>query len=252
MANKTGIVSISFRPYAKEDILKAAKDAKLDAVEWGGDIHVPHGDEKEAKNAKDLSEQYGIEISEYGSYYVIGKSEPELFEKVLASAKILGTEIIRVWPGQGNPTDSFTNEMYERFVADAKRICKMAKDFTIALECHPGALTDEYHTALQFISDVGCDNLKMFWQPSQHKPLSYNLDAIRALLPYIVSVHVFSWVRDARLPLEKGEAEWKQYIELLSCKDLTYMLEFMHDNKIETLKETARTLRSWLGIKEEK
>ncbi len=248
MANKTGIVSISFRKYSKEEILAAAKDAGLDAVEWGGDVHVPHGDEEEAKKAKALSERFGIEMPEYGSYYIIGKSEPELFEKVLASAKILGTKIIRVWPGQGMPSDSISNEKYNELVNDAKRICAMAKDFTVALECHPASITDEYHHALQFISDVGCDNLKMFWQPNQHRPLSYNIDSIKALMPYIVSVHVFSWVREARLPLAAGEAAWKKYIKLLSEKELYYMLEFMHDDKIETLKETASTLNSWLNL----
>ncbi len=247
MANKTGIVSISFRTYSKEEILSAAKDAGLDSVEWGGDVHVPHGDINEAKAAKELSKNYGISMPEYGSYYIIGKSEPELFEKVLDSAKILGTKIIRVWPGQGMPSDSLSCEQYEALVADAKRICNMANDFTVALECHPGSMTDEYHHALQFISDVGCENLKMFWQPNQHRPLNYNLDSIKALMPYIVSVHVFSWKRNEHLPLSAGANEWEKYIELLSEKDLNYMLEFMHDGKIETLKETAEVLHSWLA-----
>lgn len=248
--NKTGIVSISFRKYSKEEIATAAKNAGLDAIEWGGDVHVPHGNKEEAENAVKITHRYGLEVAEYGSYYVIGQSEPELFSAVLSSSEILGTKIIRVWPGMNKSSDSFTNEEYDAFVADAKRICALAKkkDVTVALECHPNSLTDEYHTALAFLSDVGCDNLKMMWQPNQHRSLSYNLDAINTLLPYIVGVHVFSWKRKARLPLISGEKEWREYINLLSVKDLNYMLEFMHDDKIETLEETAKTLKSWLKL----
>ena len=38
----------------------------------------------------------------------------------------------------------------------------------------------------------------------------------------------------------------RRYIELLSANDINYMLEFMHDDRIETLTETASTLKSWL------
>ena len=246
MQNISGLVSISFRKHSPEQILAAVKSAELDAVEWGGDVHAPHGDLTEAKKIKELSDAYGIKIAEYGSYYAIGKSEPELFDKVLASAKALGASVIRVWAGQGKPSDTYSREEYEAAVADAKRICDMAKNITVALECHPNTLTDEYHTAKQFLSDVAKENLKMFWQPNQHRPLEYNLDAIRALLPYIVSVHVFSWRRKEKFPLDVLESDWKQYINLLSSKNINYMLEFMHDDNIETLRETAKTLNSWL------
>ena len=247
MANKTGIVSISFRDRSPEQILTAASEAGLDAVEWGGDVHVPHGDLEAARLVRELSAAFDTEIAEYGSYYAIGKSDPSLFEDILNTARDLGTNVIRVWAHQGKPSDSFDEEEYQACVADAKRICAMAGDITVALECHPNTLTDEYHTELKFVRDVGCDNLKTFWQPNQHRPVDYNLDSIRALLPYIVSVHVYSWKRKERLPLAALESDWLQYIELLSAKDLNYMLEFMHDGNIETLKETAATLKKWLN-----
>lgn len=247
--NKTGIVSISFRKYSKEEIASAAKAAGLDSVEWGGDVHVPHGNLEEAENAVKITHGNGLEIAEYGSYYIIGQSEPELFSSVLSSAEALGTNTIRVWPGMNKSSDSFTNDEYAFYVSDAKRICALAKEkcVTVALECHPNSLTDEYHTALKFISDVGADNLKMMWQPNQYRPLEYNLDSIKALLPYVVGVHVFSWERKTRLPLAAGEISWKEYIKLLSAKHLNYMLEFMHDDKIETLSETAKVLKEWLN-----
>ena len=246
--NKTGIVSISFRKYSKEEIARATKDAGLDSIEWGGDVHVPHGDIDEAKKTVEITHGAGLEIAEYGSYYIIGQSEESLFEAVLDSADALGTKMIRVWPGMNKSSDTFTAEEYEKYVADAKRISALANErgVTVALECHPASLTDEYHTSLKFLNDVGAENLKMMWQPNQHRPLDYNLDSINALMPHIVAVHVFSWERKTRLPLSEGEKSWREYIKLLSKKELNYMLEFMHDDNIETLKETAKTLKEWL------
>ena len=210
--NKTGIVSISFRKYSKEEIAVAAKASELDCIEWGGDVHTPHGNIEEAKNTVKITHGCGLEVAEYGSYYVIGQSDEALFTDVLASAEALGTKMIRVWPGMNKSSDTFTTEEYEGYVADAKRISALAeeKGVTVALECHPNSLTDEYHNALRFLSDVGADNLKMMWQPNQHRPLDYNLDSIKALLPYIVAVHVFSWERKTRLPLDAKASDWKK------------------------------------------
>ncbi|MBQ8381028.1 MAG: sugar phosphate isomerase/epimerase [Clostridia bacterium] len=246
MSSISGLVSISFRKHSPEEIISRVKAAGLEAIEWGGDVHSPHGDLETAKSIRSMTEKAGLLMPEYGSYYIIGKSEPELFSAVLDSANALGTKIIRVWPGMGMPSDTISNEQYEAMVADAKRICLLAKDFTVALECHPASLTDEYHNALAFIRDVGMDNLKMMWQPNQYRPLEYNLDSIKALLPYVVSVHVFHWSRKTRLPLSEGRAEWEKYISLLSAKDLNYMLEFMPDDNIDTLAREAETLKSFL------
>ena len=41
---KTGLCSVSFRKLTVEEIIAAVKDAGLDGIECGGDVHVPHGD----------------------------------------------------------------------------------------------------------------------------------------------------------------------------------------------------------------
>ena len=119
---------------------------------------------------------------------------------------------------------------------------------TVALECHPDSLTEDYSSALKFINDVSRENLKMFWQPNQHRDLEYNLDAIKALLPYTVSVHTFFWDEANRYPLSDGVDVWSRYIELLGQKELSYMLEFMPDGRIETLGGEADTLKKLLKL----
>lgn len=254
MKNQAGLVSVSFRKNTVEEVVKAAAAAGLTAIEWGGDIHVPHGDLAAAKKAAVLCEEAGIAIPEYGSYYIIGKSEPGDFEKVVATARALGTDMIRVWPGMMLKTAELTQEGYAAMVADAQRICDAAPEFRIALECHPMSLTEDYRMALKFLEDVGRENLKMFWQPCQYHDLAYNLEAIQALLPYIQSVHVFNWTANKdnpmpnRFPLAQGEESWRAYLELLGAKELSYMLEFMPDDSIDTLPREAAVLQGWLGL----
>lgn len=241
----TGLVSISFRGNTAEELIQAAKETGITAVEWGSDVHVPAGDTDRAAQVKALCEEAGIAIPEYGSYYYLGEA-PETFDDVLACAKALGTARIRIWGGKKS-SDTLRTAEYAALVEDARRICDMAPDMTLCLECHKGSVTDEYHTALRFLRDVGRKNLKMFWQPNQFRDLSYNLDALKALLPHVESVHVFSWNREQKFPLAAMEEDWKQYLTLLKTAGVeNYMLEFMHDNALESLAETANTLKNWL------
>ena len=106
MAGKLGLVSISFRKHSPDFLAGKVKEAGLDGIEWGGDVHVPHGDLEAAKNVKAITDSMGLSVIEYGSYYIIGKSEPELFLAAAESAKALGTDIIRVWPGMNTPSEA--------------------------------------------------------------------------------------------------------------------------------------------------
>ena len=244
MPNKKGLVSISFRSKSVEEIARAARVAGLEAIEWGGDVHAPHGDLDAARNAAEISKKYGLECVHYGSYYKIGYSDPELFSSVLESARVLGAPIIRVWAGLGIDPDTLPKEDYWRIVADARRICDMAGDIIIATECHNDTLTEHYRYALKFFGDVGRDNLKTLWQPNQHHGFEYDIEAVEALLPYVVGVHVFNWEGDKpdKYPLKENAEKWKAYMEILGQKQLNYMLEFMPDDNIESLSCEAEAL----------
>ncbi len=242
---RTGLVSVSFRSNTPEEIISAVKGARLDAIEWGGDVHVPHGDTVTAHKTGKLCEENGISVPEYGSYYRIASPDSPPFEDVAATARALGAGIVRVWAGSKS-SDRFTGAEYSAAVNDARRICALAGDITVCLECHHGTLTDEYHTALGFIYDAGMPNLKMFWQPNQYRSFGYNVDSLIAMRDLVTSVHVFAWRRDARFPLAELADEWREYAGILSGKDVSYMLEFMPDNDIRTLPREAETLKELL------
>lgn len=240
--NKSGLVSISFRQYSPGQILDASAKAGLELIEWGGDVHAPHGNVAIAKEVAALTKQYGLATAEYGSYYKIGRDDVS-FTDVVKSADALNTSVIRVWPGMNIVTANLTSDDYAYMVRDAARICDEAKDMTVALECHPDSLTEDYTSALKFINDVGRENLKTFWQPNQHKTFEYNVTAARTLSPYVISVHTFFWVKNDRYPLSDGADIWRKYMDALG-KELPYMLEFMPDGLIETLPHEAKTLHN--------
>ena len=246
--NCVGLVSVSFRGKTPEEIVGACKAASLSVIEWGGDVHVPHGDEETARKVRDITEKEGLCVAEYGSYYHVGGGDEDLFEKVLRSANALCTDCIRVWPGKNIPSAEYPKGDYDDAVRDARRIATMAKNKMIALECHPYSLTDDAAAAMRFLEDVGCENVKMFWQPNQYRSEEYNVRAVKILLPYIVSVHTFAWSETERFPLAHGEKAWRKYLDVLSARPLSYLLEFMPDDRIESLPEEARTLRSWLNL----
>ena len=63
---KTSVTSITFRTKNIQEICTLAQTARLDAIEWGGDIHVPPGDRKSALVALHSTKAHGLLVSAYG------------------------------------------------------------------------------------------------------------------------------------------------------------------------------------------
>ncbi|MBN2884208.1 MAG: sugar phosphate isomerase/epimerase, partial [Clostridia bacterium] len=151
---KTGLVSISFRNLSPETLVEMTAKSGLDAIEWGGDIHVPHGDISKASIVRELCNKNNIICPSYGSYYKVGEyvNPKDEFQKVLECAKILGCEIIRVWAGVISTKDSDTGH-FNFITGELKTICKMAADGNtgIALEFHGNTLTDNAIDTLRLI-----------------------------------------------------------------------------------------------------
>ena len=251
---KTGLVSVSFRGLSVKEIIKLAKENSLDCIEWGGDYHVKMGRVRFANKVRKMTERAGLKCDTYGSYYgvVYHKEEhiPLSFRRVLKTARALGAKKIRIWAGWPGCTDN-TEKEFNKAVLRTREMCVEAKKFgiTLALECHMNTITDDYHNTIRFIESVGCDNLKTYWQINPQKSHEYNVEAAKALLPYMTDVHVFYWKNGEKLPLSEGADEWRDYIDILKSEDRIFFLEFMHDGSPSSLPETADTLRSFLENK---
>lgn len=244
----SGLVSVSFRKESPESIIAAATQAGLQGIEWGGDVHVPCGDIQNAKRVRALNEAAGLQTLAYGSYYRLGDHTVD-FSKVLETAQALGTSVIRIWGGS-KASWELTQKERDALVREAQTLAEAAdkKQITITLECHGNTLTDHWESAKNFLSEVNHPRMQMYWQPNQMYDLQYNLSSAEQLADHTVNIHVFHWDSEKRYPLNEGTADWTQYLNIFrkTGKDYGLLLEFMHDDRLESLKETAQTLFKWI------
>ncbi len=99
MKYKLGLVSVSFRKNSPLEILAAVRDNALCCIEWGSDVHCPP--EKAEEIAK-LQHAYGVECCSYGTYFRVGVTPLSELERYISAAKILGTNVLRLWCGDKN------------------------------------------------------------------------------------------------------------------------------------------------------
>ena len=250
MSFLTGLVSISFRRYGVDDILSTCREAGLSLIEWGSDVHVPAGDFALAEAVAKKTQEAGMRCVSYGSYFRLGSTPIEEFENYVGSAARLGARNIRVWCGVKGSAETSPEER-ARVVADGRFVAQMAADagMNITLECHSGTLTDDCRSAMTYISEVAHPAMRLYWQPSQFHDFDYNLATAQAYAPYTECLHVFQWDRTRRYPLAEGREVWANYLDVFRAqpRELGLLLEFMHDDRLESLCETARTLQSWIG-----
>lgn len=255
---KIGLASISFRKLDADTIISACRKAGIDAIEWGGDIHVPHGDIKTAGQIKKKTLSSGIEISSYGSYYRVGISENEglSFENVLNSAKALGAPIIRVWAYNKNFEECSKDEI-DQIVKDTMRIADMAQkdEINISFEYHCNTLTNSNENAEKFASMTEHNNIRFYWQPPNGKNSLYCKAGLQMLLfrKLLTNVHIFHWTfkQDIikRHLLCKGINVWAVYLnEIINDNCDRYIIfEFFKDDNINNFYKDVITLKKLLS-----
>ena len=240
MDYKLGLVSVSFRGHSPREILSAMKECGLEYIEWGSDVHVPP---EKANEIVGLQREFGIKCSSYGTYFRLGVTPMGELEKYIQAAKILGTDILRLWCGDKNSGDYSPDEKNSLFTA-----CSMAAELaekhgvTLCMECHNYTYTNMKESAAELMSAVDSDNFKMYWQPNQYVSREENLAYARLLSDKTVHLHVFNWAGDDKFPLAGAIDLWKEY---LSCFEggRTLLLEFMPDDMLSTLKTETESLK---------
>ena len=158
----TGLVSVTFRDKTPEEIISAVKQCGLEGIEWGGDVHVLPGDVSRAREIRHLTEQAGLAVWAYDSYFEAGEQTPDLFPPVLESAKALGAPCIRVWAGARGSAQA-DPEYVQRVISCTQAICDMASTagIDICYDYHPNTLTDRCDSAVQTLRSAARDNLHL-------------------------------------------------------------------------------------------
>ncbi|MFA4945556.1 MAG: TIM barrel protein [Lentisphaeria bacterium] len=249
-----GLVSISFRQLPPEAVVPLVVKAGLKAIEWGGDVHVPPGDERRAAAVRRLTADAGLQVAAYGSYYRAGQpaAAGAGFESVLASAVALGAPVVRVWAGAKGSAET-PPEPRQALAADLRRIALAAQaaGIRVSLEWHGGTLTDRLESTLELFREVALppEILGCHWQPHVGQPPPAARRDLEAILPWLTHLHVFHWRIHERLPLAEGAAAWRGYFAAArrTGRGHAALLEFVaHDDPEQFLRD-AQALRGLLA-----
>lgn len=242
-----GLVSVSFRSLAPEQITEAAKKAGLRCIEWGSDVHAPCNDSAKLQKIARLQKEAGLFCSSYGTYFRIGVNKPEELPDYIRAAKILGTNILRLWCGSKGSAE-YTLQERQALYAQCKILAAMAEEehVTLCMECHNGTMTDTKESALELMKAVDSPAFRMYYQPNQLRSNEENLAYAKLLAPYTRHVHVFNWAGADRFPLADAIALWREYLSAFAGQH-TLLLEFMPDDRVETLPAEANALRELIG-----
>ena len=256
---KTGVCSITFRALSIPDVALLVQRAGLDAVEWGGDIHVPHGDLQAALTARRVTTDVGLNVSSYGSYYspIDANGHPEDFLPVLDVAQTLGADTIRIWAGRtGSAAGSACRNA---LIDETLRAAEVAEvhGVRLAFEFHNYTFTDTNESAVQLLREINHPNLYTYWQPMYWGPdMNTRIQGLTQLKDKILNLHVFHWHYDSskeqlsdaidRRPLEEGAADWKSYLSIPPPeKERFALIEFVRHNDPNQFLQDAAVLRRW-------
>ena len=241
-----GLVSVSFRHLTPSEILKLCTASGLHAIEWGGDVHVPAGNLQTAKDVAHLSEDSGIRIASYGSYFYLGQSN-DTFYRNLETALELGAPILRFWAGSKSSEDCTAKERAQ-LLSQLQFIREEAEKtgVVIAPEFHMNTLTDSIASLSDLLAEI--PELRFYWQPRWDWSEDERLNSLKLQGERNICIHVFSWEihngNEIRLPLTAGKKMWKR---VFSEKKTGYaLLEFVQNDDPNILYRDAKTLISWL------
>jgi len=241
---KCGVVSVSFRNHSPEEIILAAKEAGLSCIEWGSDVHAPYNDEKKLKEIVLLQKKYGIYCSSYGTYFRLGKNSTDELKGYINAAKLLGTDIMRLWCGDKSAS-MYSAEEKAFLFDECKKAAEIAEEngMTLCMECHPGSFTETADGMQELMDAVNSSAFVMYWQPEPNNSDEQNFEYAKKIKNYCKRIHVFNCEGVKHYPLSDARVLWEKYLTILDSTD-TLLLEFMPDDKIESLKDEAMALIS--------
>lgn len=249
-----GLLSITFRQCSVQQIIDLCVENRLKTIEWGGDVHVPHGDLTVAAEVGKNTRRHGLDVTAYGSYYKLATSPADglEFASVLDTAVALETKAIRVWAG--NRGSALADAAFRQDVIDDALRCAdlaAAKDIKVCYEYHGGTLTDTLESTCDLLAATEHPYIKTLWQPPVGASREECLTGLRTIAPRLHHVHAFHWWPDYshRHPLRDGADRWSAYVgelRALGC-DPDILLEFVVADDPASLIDDAKFLIELIG-----
>lgn len=242
-----GLVSVSFRKNTVREILEAMHAVGLSCVEWGSDVHAPCGDLEKLREIVTLQKKYGIACVSYGTYFRFTVTPMEELENYIRAAKLLGTNILRLWCGNKSGAN-MTAEERETLLTLCRQAAQIAEQHNVifCLECHRDTFTENINDAVWLMEEVNSPAFRMYWQPFQWQTPEENCINAGKIAPFAEHIHVFYREGEQKLPLSNAISQWQAYLKNFSTPR-ALLLEFMPQNSIEELKTEAAALRMIAG-----
>ena len=182
---RPGLVSVTYRALSPREIIDLCLEAKLEGIEWGGDVHVAPGGWKNAIEIGEMTREAGLAVAAYGSYY---RCDGAPFEPILETAIGLGAPLVRVWAGKVDAKHASEDD-WVRVSEDLTRISEIAHQMGVEVvsEFHGGTLTATGTDARRLMESA---NAKTLWQPLRRgtnfdAQIEANLEELRAVEPYL-------------------------------------------------------------------
>jgi sugar phosphate isomerase/epimerase len=245
-----GLCSVTMRQLSVEEVARLAAEAGLRAIEWGGDVHVPPGDDAAVRRAVTATEVAGLECASYGSYLLAdGDVDEETARRVLDTAVALGAPNVRVWTPFGiDPGSPRASEVVDALTTIAALAA--ARDLRIGIEHHAHTLTATVGSTLDLLAAVGAPNVSGYWQPPYWLPVrepAADAADVASLGDHLSHLHVYEWAgAEDRRPLAEGDARWRAVLGALDDRPRVAFLEFVAGDDPRALLADARTLHTWL------
>ncbi|MFP4385138.1 MAG: sugar phosphate isomerase/epimerase family protein [Spirochaetia bacterium] len=246
-----GLVSVTFRKLPVKEIIDLCVKARINGIEWGGDVHVPHGDTKKAETVKKMCDDAGLTICSYGSYYNFDKTDLP-FEAVLETAVYLGAPVIRIWAGTKG-SDEASEAYRKRIARESRQAAELAgkENIILGYEFHRKSLTDTAESARHLLQDEASHHdIGTYWQPPVPESFEERKAGLKLILDKLLWLHVFSWVPGTteRRPLASGADEWRSYFGIVREGGGSHwaLLEFVKDDSPEMFLKDAAVLKNLL------
>lgn len=259
MSLLTGLCSITFRSLGVDEVIALAVRSGAEAIEWGSDVHLPIDDLDAATAIGRRSTDAGLAVVSYGTYLGVGAAhDASLAERARSfeTAVALGAPMVRVWTELGVTAASPATDR-QRVTEQTAAIAGHAAEhgLSVALEFHPGTLTETAASTNALLDALDRPNLRTHWQPDPSHSTATSLQECAAVAGRLAHVHAFTWgpagIEDRR-PLADGQALWPGALMIagaapgLDHGPRAVLCEYVRDDDPDQFVADVTALRNWL------
>ena len=255
-----GLCTVTCRALPVDEVVELAAAAGIVALEWGGDVHVPHGDLAAAERAAVRTAAAGLRTVSYGSYLFLDGAVGRDLERVLDTATALGAPGVRVWcPFGVEPGAPARDRRVVTAAAERAAAAAHGRGLHLTLEFHGGTLTATAASARRLLDDVGSPALLTAWQPPYGAPRTAAEEAgdLPRLAPRLSHVHVYDWDPDlTRRRLRHDDERWAARLRAAAAAGdaalgagvpRSALVEFVPADDPGVVASEAAVLRGWLA-----